>query len=327
MREEVLIMTSTKRRFSFKRSKLSVLMVCVGLSWGSLAFAQGTDAGDDAILQAIQGLAQEMKALVDGTVKTVTDAVYQVDQNIAGVAQTNQNNAAIKQQVSATADQNTLNQIQAQLAPFGQVTNPPAQQPPNLIANYSIGVLAGDSILPKQGSSFFSTPPDITQNNTYFNFGSLVDPLAYTTTQAQQSAQYYVGYLGQVYQPLIDPSIGLNRLIQISTNKDALMQFEQTPTYQLYQNTVRSFIAQRSVAINNFSQLMAERTVVKGLGQQTGIQVLGSDGKTWTSTPDASPLQVEAYEATWRTNNPNWYKGIQSAPPATVERENVLINA
>ena len=76
------------------------------------------------------------------------------------------------------------------------------------------------------------------------------------------------------------------------------------------------------VALSNLNYLMAERIAIKGLATKTGVPHNPQLPKGY-----ASPLEVENYIANERLNNPAWVKAMQTASPAAVNREQLMILA
>ncbi|HLD84470.1 MAG TPA: hypothetical protein VI844_01720, partial [Coxiellaceae bacterium] len=74
-----------------------------------------------------------------------------------------------------------------------------------------------------------------------------------------------------------------------------------------YVLTIRALLAVRSITLNTLDTLVAERTPTAALGKIIG-------------TSSASPLQIEAYQANNRVENPAWYTLINNDSPAAVER-------
>lgn len=163
-------------------------------------------------------------------------------------------------------------------------------------------------------------------HDNYFDFGSLISPMSYNDGQySEQAAQAYVTYLTKSYN---DPGSTVadafqNKLQQSKTDTDKVGLYKQLlsdPKYQDYQLTERSAVAARSVAVNNLEYLIAERTPVKGLGKKAGVT--NSNGQP---VNDASPLQVESYNANHRLKNPSWYGHVQSESQANVQRETLIV--
>lgn len=152
-------------------------------------------------------------------------------------------------------------------------------------------------------------------NDRHFNVASVINPTAYTKAQ-QAAAQGYLGFLTKSAKSLTT-GIDFSKLRSLSEKQKpkALADLKNSTAYQNYQYDVRSSAARRSVVLNTFDRLMAERTPVKGLGKSLGF------------TKGASPLQLEKYRATHRVTDPKWYKAVQNSSPATVQRETLLVLA
>ena len=161
--------------------------------------------------------------------------------------------------------------------------------------------------------------PSVLHDN-YFNFASLMQPLAYTDGGTAASA--FLNFITQSYNlpsTLINYGAFQTKLGQASTPADKMslyLQLLQDTNYINYQLSTRSATATRSIVVNNFQNLAAERTPVTGLGTSAGLP-----------TPNASPLEVESYLATRRANSPSWYTQVQTESPANVQRETLVVLA
>jgi hypothetical protein len=212
-------------------------------------------------------------------------------------------------------------------------------------ANLTQGVVASDSIF-SNDPSVLSLVPSYTQmglipkrglaqpkaaelQDNFFDFGSILQPMVYQTgTNQELAAQTYLQYLTKSYNK---PSDALKlddfnkKLAQTKDGSDKISLYSQLlndPNYRDYQLSVRSDTATRSVAINNFEKMIAERTPIKNLGKLAGLK--DKDGK---SIDDASPLQVQSYLANRRVDNPKWYAHVQSATQQNVARETLVVLA
>lgn len=158
--------------------------------------------------------------------------------------------------------------------------------------------------------------PSVTHDD-YFDFGTLITPLVYTPTE-QTAAKYYLKYAVQSTQNL---TTGID-FTKLYKNPAAIAALKKNPAYQSYALTLRSMLALRSVSLNNLNQLIAERTSLPGLGAAAGLAP-GPNNQPVA----ASPLQVEAYQATHRVDNPAWYTQIANDSPATLQRETLIVLA
>lgn len=182
------------------------------------------------------------------------------------------------------------------------------------------------SDLPPTG---FNKPTKAERHDNYFSFNSLIQPVAYATDSSEaKAAETFLTFLTQAYNNPsqdVDFQTFQTKLSEAKDAKDKAslyIQLMNNPKYQAYQLAARTSAAQRSVAVNNFQHMIAERTMVKGLGKSANL--INSKGK---AINDASPLQVEKYIATHRVNNPSWFANVQSASPAAVQRETLVVLA
>lgn len=162
--------------------------------------------------------------------------------------------------------------------------------------------------------------PENTYDNN-FNFAALFEPTSYQITKSSnnsepqdpqlQAANNYVLYAAQSTQNLAD---GLN-LTSLKEHPAAVAKFKTDPNYWKFAMTVRTLVAIRSITIDTLEHLIAERTPHPGWGK-----VIGDPNKNGT----ASPLQVEAYQANHRIQDPNWYQSIMKDAPITLQRTMVI---
>jgi hypothetical protein len=174
------------------------------------------------------------------------------------------------------------------------------------------------------------TPPKAADlQDNYFNFGSLIQPTVYEpNTDQGTAAQMFITYLTKSYNKPSDVIKFDSFQQKLAESQDATdkislyMQLLNDKNYRNYQLSARSSTAARSVAINNFEKIIAERTPIKDLGTKAGLK--DKDGKP---IADASPLQVESYLANRRVDNPAWYAHVSAASPANVQRETLIVLA
>lgn len=160
------------------------------------------------------------------------------------------------------------------------------------------------------------------KHNDYLDFSTLLNDMSYTPTQ-QIAAKNFVKYAAQNTQDLTS-DVNFSKLYG---SPSALLALKQNPTYQKYVMTMRQLVAIRSMSVNSLNQLIAERTPMPGLGEAAGLAPTSAPGVKPASYPSASPLQVEQYQATRRTQNPEWYASLQKASPATLQRETLIVLA
>ncbi|ACJ20994.1 hypothetical protein [Coxiella burnetii] len=293
------------------------------------------------VIKAIKEVGLEVQALAIASKKSVSNMKYQLDKNLdlALQADVEKNNAL--QTVKNNAGTNTQNQISGTLLQFPeQVINASQlndaqmaatiKNRKNLIPNLTTAIPASDTLYLTDAedplaNTYGVAKPDSLYDN-YFNFDSLFAPSAYNSDQ-QQAATTYLQYLTKPYQSLTDNihfSELKDNLNKLSAEKraDKLKSFLNNPVYQKFQLAVRSLIATKSIAIDNFNTLLNERVPVKGLGAKVGMPDDPHLPKGY-----ASPLQVENYIANQRINSPDWFKQMKTASPAVVAREQVLILA
>ncbi len=307
-----------------------------------------------ALNQNVQVVGNRMQALAEANAKSKTNSVP--DPSILQSMIANPAVAQNKDANNANINQLTLTDIKNQLQPFPEnlvqtgsgllnsdTIENDLQTDINMKNNLTSKILASDSIysndptvldlvseykdqLPANG---LTEPTAANSHDNYFNFGSLVQPTVYTPNSDQaNAAQMFITYLTKSYDKpsnVIDFGSFQQKLAiaKNATDKISLyMQLLNNKNYQDYQLNARSLIAARSVAVNNFEKLVAERTSIKNLGTKANLT-----DQTGKPIADASPLQVESYLATRRANDPKWYAHVQAASPDNVQRETLVVLA
>src|SRR3990167_643195 len=154
--------------------------------------------------------------------------------------------------------------------------------------------------------------PETPITSDAFNFATIVTPMAYTPEQLKAANQFLL-FAARSTESLLG---GVN-FADLYGKPEALFKLKQNPDYQHFVLMIRNFLSIRSISINLLNQLIAERTPVKGLGAAAGL----------SADKSASPLEVEAYRANHRLEDPRWYSSIENASPATVQREMLILLA
>ncbi len=97
---------------------------------------------------------------------------------------------------------------------------------------------------------------------------------------------------------------------------------KKTGPMKAYLAAIASYAAVQSVGMNTFLNLIAERTQQKDLGLYAGV-------KTMNGQPvlNASPLQVDTYNARRRITQPSWYNHVETASSSELQRENIYLLA
>ncbi len=285
--------------------------------------------GSGGVVQAIEKLAAQVKALAMAGADTVSDAVYQFDQNLPGIVQANTANSKLMASVETAATAQTLSEIHDHLSEFPQQLVPPKpdndSNPDTKLQQMTVDIPASDTLyLPSQRVQVFMPsrrPPP--SRDDYFSIDSIIGPVAYTSDQVL-AAQSYIKFITQAYMPM-GSSIDFKQLSGMSPK--GFENFQRISiVYQTYQASVRSYMALSSISLSNFNSLIAERTVQTGLGASAGLTAPSSDGSL-QPVADASPLQVENFVANRRISSVPWYQSMAAASPATVQRETLFVLA
>lgn len=185
--------------------------------------------------------------------------------------------------------------------------------------------------LSAENKQWLTIPPKA--NDNILDFGALFGSPDYSTEQEQEAAKQFVVFAAQSTKDLTDTLTSCKQtpcaISQLHSHPNKLIQLKKSPAYVDFTLTMRSMLAIRSIAIYTLNQLIAERTPIKGLAAAAGLHQ--KDKSTLTPNEidelnqhEASPLQVEAYQANHRIQDPNWYASVANASPATVQR-NILI--
>jgi hypothetical protein len=173
-------------------------------------------------------------------------------------------------------------------------------------------------------------------NNTVFNANTFLFPPnnSYQETKgfsssdnalqpySLQAAEKYVGFLSQNYVPIWNGINFASLDIGAKNKVRDLAALKISPQYQKYQLSVRNLISARSLLMTMLNQMLAERSPVPNLGTNANLpaQYKNKDGS-------ASPLQLEDFNAYHRLNNPKWYATMNTASPATVQRQTLYVLA
>lgn len=318
-------------------------------------YAAPTPPGDNSgevteIIDAIKDIGNKMVGLGFAGMSAFDQAMYQYDQNLLNTLNANTAGLTVAQNTPTAGTQtNTYIQQNFQNIPNGMLSTAEGainassvtseiQAQNALVNNLTLGVPASDSLYINNplamvgaynasyalqnfynSSTAYTVGPTTINDDSYFNIASITAPDAYTSTQ-QTAANTYIAYLTQSYNnaagvlDLADLKSYLNSL-PAPSQPQALYNFVSSSQYQNYQLTMRSMMANKSIAINNFESLIAERTPSK-----TAVQgITTPDGQTTISKP--SPLQVEQYQALHRVDNPTWIESLQNQSSTTLQRE------
>ncbi|MDP1574764.1 MAG: fibronectin type III domain-containing protein [Coxiellaceae bacterium] len=145
--------------------------------------------------------------------------------------------------------------------------------------------------------------PPTNINNNQLDFASVITPMGYTPAQLQ-NANNFIKYAMLTTKNLL----GKVSFSGLYGNAKAIISLKKSDDYQKFMLSIRNMLAIRSISLNVYNQLVAERTPIPSLGAYIG-------------QPTASPLQVEQYRATHDLNNPAWYTALTNEEPATVQRD------
>jgi len=295
---------------------------------------------EGVIIQSIRNIGNKMVALGFAGMTAYDSSLYQYDENLLTSMTANSAGATVAQNAPVPgAKMNAFIQTNFETVPNsilstseGMLNASKVQDEitsqSNLANQLTLYTPASDTIYSNNPqviaaqytnqSDYYIGPPK-TNDDDHFNVASITGPSAYTADQLT-SANSFMSYLTHSYfnpasaLDLSDLQAYINTKNKPSRKYMALYNFIKSTPYQAFQLSMRSDMAARSVGVNNFNHLINERTpskkAVSGIYDSQGNAI---------SKP--SPLQVEAYQANHRINNPQWIQSIQTKSPASVQRE------
>ncbi len=288
-------------KFPYKLTIASCAVIAC-LSFTSVGYADSSSSSPDytsilnkieADLQYISGQAQSLSVYINETInttaKTIGQAIYTPSPDLKS---TMSGNYSIT--VSAPAKQQ---------ASYNASSNSLGTIFTNGIGNKSIlnsiSSLSDSVPIP---SSHTATASDITQQQTApFNLDTLLLPSSYNQNETDDTNQF-INYV--TFQSMPFPNLAPKELEST------------TAVMQSYKAFLGTYAALQSIGTSNLEALSAERQPVSGLGTLAGM-----------NTADASPLQVDEYNAERRTLNPQWYDQMETANPVTLSRETLYVLA
>jgi hypothetical protein len=278
-----------------RRISATILLSLTALPMSSFAAATLDD-----VVNAINNVYNLVASNFSTAMTAVNNLIYEDDPNLPATAAGNSTQSTASSSVHTATTNAVIPIIQQSLTQKNKT--------PEMQLSY---IQASDTPPPASSTNIFSepTPPSPGQGDADFNMGSLIAPTAYDQN-GQYTADYFNKFMAYINTPLT--TINWNSL-STSQKNDVLGDANG----QKYRTTLRSLVAARSVAMDNLYNIYSERLPVANLGTQTGIP----------NTQDASPLQVQEYVATRRTNSQDWYNDMAQASPATVQREQLFVLA
>ena len=274
-----------------------------------------------ATLDDVVNSIKNLYNLMSLTIASVSDLLYEPNPSLPQTMATNLPQDQAKADVKKLSDSIILPQIKQDLLQE-ELTgdNPPKISFDYLGKSFHYKLPSTLSLANKPASDYYApilnpvarlfaakTGINYDAGNANMNFDSLLAPQTYTNGNLD-TALNYVSYASRLDQPLMDPAMGWTKLDD-QQKKDLI----ESEAGQQYRVALRSLIANRSVALDNLFQIISDRVPQKSLANSIpgGTKV--------------SPYALEQYMATRRTNSVKWYSEMQSAAPATVAREQLLV--
>jgi peptidoglycan hydrolase-like protein with peptidoglycan-binding domain len=157
------------------------------------------------------------------------------------------------------------------------------------------------------------------------DINSLLQPMTYTDVEKNQ-AKNVIDALSGTLVPL--DTVNFNQLVanlsgDKAKNLKAKLNEKQTQTYLA---ALRSYLAIQTVALGNLYQLYAERQAIDPKTLSPSLQEALNAITNHTKKP-VSSLQLENFMATRRILDRNWYTGLLTDNPATLQRDQVELLA
>jgi intracellular multiplication protein IcmX len=358
-----LVNMNIKKRFkSFTRFFFSVI---VGVLL-SVSIAVGQTSSDDtfsgSVLSDIQSsmentsaslnsLSKKFDAFLISLVETNANLMFQFDAYLSGTAEKTAQLAPVKAITESEAVTKTHGDIQGKLAeiPYTAVkSNSKAYDAYKQILLNMGGITENIRIqvLAEQEGSDSLTLSD-TSNSTAnllniggaesieaklksvdysYDFDSLILPSSYLSDTQTAAANNFITYLTQKYK-----TVNSLNLAKIRADNDKLKILENYPPYQVYLVSYRSYLANLSIPLSNFYQMLSERTKLSDIiknAENSGVTVSDEVKNTVTDLSSAninSLLDLQNYVANHRVNDPVWHQKMESASPTTVQRETLFV--
>jgi len=275
--------------------KFSALSLAISISTASFAAAQSPSA---LYLYKIYKLLYNS---ISTNIKTTAALTYETPEDIGSMIQNNISQSVLGINSSTLGKSLTLATVQNILNPRGKNLTNALYVTAFSGANANINRSSDIMVAPTHSMPIFGSATPAQQSyagNMNFSLNTLLTPSLYQGTQ-EQSAEEFIQYATELYKP----TAGLTFPNNFPFNNNKKLQLLQNNTaYKKYMMTVRSTVAQESVALSNMNYLLSER-----LEQKTGAQ------KT-------SSRQQEQLAITDEYGNPKWYKAMAKASPATIAR-------
>jgi len=270
-------------------------------------------------------------------------AMYQFDQNLANSATTNVASSVVDENTPSDEDKtNEFIKTYFQNFPNAMLSTSPTMlnaseiqsqitEQNQLLNQLTTGTPASDTLYSNDpqviqaqytlGTDYYIGPPK-TNNDNSFNIAAILSPTAYTTTDLEKNGTVsnFMAFLTESYKNPAD-NLHLQQLQSYisslntpESQYNALYNFIVSPGYQQYQLAMRHSMLMQSIGVNNFEFFTTERTpsteAVSGITDSKGNAI---------SHP--SPLQVEAYRANHRIDDPTWIQSLQNKSSTSLLRE------
>lgn len=323
----------------FKTRIVSLILACIILC----AQTQTSFAASGDIVSELRDIEKVLKDigsfLVDTTnqvVKSTTELIYEVDPAMADTVVTNETYNKHQNEPADKANQYTQDIIKNRLS--GDFSRN------NLYHQLIYGIPSSDLKIPEFGKDVIygedtnggsqggqkdwkgvycfhnlfnkEDGKGVKIANKMYNAASLVKPNGYKTGTDECVARTSIDYLTNMSPDLED---------KIRQKRNKLNQLDSESSYRQFVNNNKNFmkewfalksrLAARSMAINNFYHIFSERLKLFS-GEKLGM----GDKKV-------SLMEMQEHMANKRINSPTWYRQMAKASPATVDREMLFIMA
>lgn len=309
---------------TIKKVQLPLLTLGLALVAGQ-AFANDSNAKPVGSGSPFAGNAGAIAAAT----KVTNSLIFQYDPNVPQIISVNsaqQQSRDNSNALALTTSQSAVNSQLSQLQEFAGILPDDSDQTgySAILNNVTTNLQGSDTIMIKSSIAPPANLSDYTQDhntanlppaNISTNFNSLFTPL--NLGKNGDLADNFVNLLAKTYQPLVDGKFqqALRTYVEDiksnnGDNSKNITILSSDPNYLSFQADLRSYVANQSIAIGNLNHLFAERQPQ-------------SDGKTQLP----STLEADQTMYTRRVHSAPWYHQMESASPATVQRETLFVLA
>lgn len=316
---------------------------------GNNSDTNGTpDIGAIAIIKAIENLGRQIDSMNTANIQAKNQEKYQQDPYLTQGMQSHSSLNQLKQLTDQKISSDTQNEVTHSLQQISYAITPPTDNSEDQknqqewdsahsMLYLTQGVVASDT--PYVSSSNYgylldalrmgvAKPSEMKKslNDADFNISSIFMPMSYSPDQLK-AANKFMDYV----LPLTDYSSTMINFSKLQgQGPEVMKRFINSDAWQNYDYNLRSSVALRSMASSSFASLIAERTpgnmvTINGKAASPSIpEVTDCEGNV---IKNPSQLQIESYIANHRVCSTAWRNHINTASPATIQRETLFVLA